>query len=172
MVLALWLAAIAAATAADAGSAAGAGVDTASHIVVGTVQDVAVVSFYNNLLYRLNPEPRHLTSYTAAQLQIVVDEVLYPPHWTPAGTIKYLFGDSLYPLARIKHDTLGKRLIFVLQEQKDRKILDRSAVFFAGGDAGKLGLPLTQRAAVERLIAQRLQRERAAANAGTNGSGN
>lgn len=154
---------LATACAAAAEVPADAGIDSASHVVIGTVKDVAVVSYYNNLLYRLNPQPNHLASYTAAQLQIEVQEVLYPAGWKPQGAIKYLFGDALYPVAQIRHDTLEKPMIYVLQAQTDGKILDRSPIFYAAGRSGTLGLPLRDRAAVEHLLAQRRARERAAA---------
>jgi hypothetical protein len=125
-----------------------------SHIVIGTATDVAVVSLYNGLLYRLNPEPAQLTSYTAAQLQLQVNEVLYPPGWQPIGTIKYLFGGGLLPLAQIKSDTLNKRMIYLLRAQDDNKILDKMPVFFAGAE-GWTALPLQSEAAIKSLIARR-----------------
>jgi hypothetical protein len=125
-----------------------------SHIVIGTATDVAVVSLYNGLLYRLNPEPAQLTSYTAAQLQLEVNEVLYPPGWQPIGTIKYLFGGGLLPLAQIKSDTLNKRMIYLLRAQDDNKIRDNSPLFYAGSDA-HLAVSMQSVERVRKLLAKR-----------------
>jgi hypothetical protein len=133
-------------------------VEHSSHIVIGTVKNVAVVSLYNGILYKLNPEPRQLTSYTAAQLEVQVDEVLYPPGWTPPRTIKYLFGGGLLSVAQIKNETLNKQSIFLLQAQSDNKIMDNNPIFYPGYE-NRLALPLKAKADIKNHIARRLKKE-------------
>ena len=150
----------AALSAAVAAEPLAASADRATHIVVGTVKNVAVVSLYNNILYKLNPEPRQLASYTAAQLEVQVDEVLYPPGWKPAGTIKYLYGGGLATVAQIRADTQGKRLVFVMLASDDNRIRDNSPVFYPGQD-GPAGLPVSAKSQLRDLIDRRLRREQA-----------
>ena len=135
------------------------GVDQSTHIVIGTVRRVSVVSFYNDILYRLNPEPRLLNSYTAAQLEMDIDEVLYPPGWKPAKGVKYLFGDGLFTVAHIRDDTVDKRLIFFMRAQDDNKILDRDYIFYAT-DASPLGVSTQSVDKVRRLIEERIRKEK------------
>jgi len=135
-------------------------VDQATHIVIGTVRRVSVVSFYNNLLYRLSPEPRMLFSYTAAQLEMDVDEVLYPPGWKPTRGVKYLFGDGMIPVADIRGDTQGQRRIFFMREQVDNKILDKDYIFYST-DTRPLGLPEQSVDQVRRLVETRIRKEQA-----------
>lgn len=135
-------------------------VDEATHIVVGTVRQVSVVSFYNDILYRLNPEPRMLASYTAAQMQLDIDEVLHPAGWWPDRGVKYLAGGGLYTVAQIREATVGKRLIFFMRAQEGNKIVDRDLIFFAT-PALELGLPVRYEAAVKRLIDARRAQEKA-----------
>ena len=156
---AVCLAATSAAAAEPAAENIAKTVDQSTHIVVGTVRNVSVVSFYNDILYRLNPEPRLLTSYTAAQLQMDIDEVLYPRNWKPEKGAKYLFGDGLFPVAQIRDETLGQRRIYFLRVQEGGKIVDRDYIFFAA-DEWPLGLPEKYREPVKRAIEARLRRER------------
>ena len=135
------------------------GVDQSTHIVIGTVRRVSVVSFYNDILYRLNPEPRLLNSYTAAQLEMDIDEVLYPPGWKPSKGVKYLFGDGMFTVEHIREGTLDKRLIFFMRAQDDNKILDRDYIFYAT-DASPLGVPAESADQVRRLIEQRMRKEK------------
>ena len=135
------------------------GVDQSTHIVIGTVRRVSVVSFYNNILYRLNPEPRLLNSYTAAQLEMDVDEVLYPPGWKPAKGVKYLFGDGMFTVEHIREDTVDKRLIFFMRAQDDNKILDKDYIFYPA-DASPLGLPEKSVDQVRHLIENRVRKEK------------
>lgn len=154
----LWLAAAVAAVAMPAPDtgpdAVRAEVAEATHVVIGTVTDVAAVTFYNNILYRMNPQPSQLSSHSAAQLTLRVDEVLYPPGWSAAAPVKYLLGGGLYSLKMIGDDVLNRQRIFLLRAQDDNRILDKSQIFFAAG-AGSAALPLSERGLVERLLAQR-----------------
>lgn len=135
------------------------GVDQSTHIVIGTVRRVSVVSFYNDILYRLSPEPRLLNSYTAAQLEMDIDEVLYPPGWKPVKGVKYLFGDGLFTVEHIRKDTVDKRLIFFMRAQDDNKILDKDYIFYPT-DANPLGVPAQSVDKVRRLIEDRVRREK------------
>lgn len=95
-------------------------VDLATHVIIGTATKVRVMKIVVGEdgkieRHEVVPTPDSLQG-TYAEIEIEVEEVLYPAAWQPPKTILYGFGGGWFSVQDIRKDVLGKRLLYLMQD--------------------------------------------------------
>jgi hypothetical protein len=94
--------------------------DLATHVVVGVVRELTVVTITNGTARRADPPPAQLGLETTTESEIEVKEVLWPPDFKADGLLKYRFGGGFFGVDDLRRDTVGKTNIFILTQCKDK----------------------------------------------------
>ncbi len=95
-------------------------VQHATHVVIGVGKEVRVLKSDKKELRIVTPTPSQLEMGTCAEIDIEVQEVLFPSDYKPSGLLKYRFGGGIFGVDNIKKDTIGKTCIYLLvQDEKD-----------------------------------------------------
>jgi hypothetical protein len=96
-------------------------VQRASHIVIGVAKELHVITWKDFVAQRVEPPPAHLGLETTTEIQIDIQEVLFPPnHSFPEGKITYRFGGGFFDVESIRRDTLSKTNIYLIAQYQDQ----------------------------------------------------
>jgi hypothetical protein len=96
-------------------------VQRASHIVIGVAKELHVITWKDFVAQRVEPPPAHLGLETTTEIQIDIQEVLFPPDYSfPDGKIKYRFGGGFFDVESIRNDTLNRTNIYIIAQYQDQ----------------------------------------------------
>jgi len=109
-------------------------VELATHVIVGTAKKVTVCEFKDGKIQKVEPEPEVIAPYEIAEVEIEVNEVLYPLPWKPKKTVRYFFRGGWFEVASIRSDTVGKKLIYLMKANEYEELKNESDVFFPSYD--------------------------------------
>jgi len=106
--------AMAVATAPPPGASFEEEVCSATHVFVGKSRNLRIVA--DDLNPKCAGKPAEaggfLTMCGAAEVDIEVEEVLFPTAWKPTGTVRYRFGGGLFSLESLQRDLKDQRYVF------------------------------------------------------------
>jgi hypothetical protein len=111
-------------------------VDMATHVIIGTAKSVKVVQIGDNAdgsikVQEVIPEPEHLDpSGRFAEIEIEVNEVLFPTQWKAPKTVRYLFGGGHFEVKSIREDVLNEQHLFLMQTSPHAAPKNAQDIFF------------------------------------------
>lgn len=90
----------------------------ASHVFIGTAQNLRVIPNDRESCGDTPPEAQGtLTMCGLVEVDIQIDTVLYPAGWKPAGRVVYRFGGGYFNVASLRKDLEGTRRLFHVVEK-------------------------------------------------------
>ncbi|BCM93222.1 hypothetical protein IAD21_05110 [Abditibacteriota bacterium] len=110
--------------------------DLADHVIVGTAKKVRVVEGIpdgkgHTDLKEVTPEPDNIDGLGQyVEVEIEINEVLYPSKWEVPKTVRYMFGGGIFSVASVREDTVGKRQIYLISREYVGELNDAENVFF------------------------------------------
>ena len=135
-------------------------VELATHVIIGTAKKVTVVEYKDGKLEEMKPEPKILEPRVQwAQIEIEIEEVLYPLPWKATRTVKYLFGGGWFETESIRKDTLNKKFVYLMMSNPYPD-LQEDNIFFPSYE-WHMADPIEQKPAIQAALAERVQREEA-----------
>ncbi len=93
--------------------------ELATHVVIGVAGELNVVTITNGTARRIDPAPAQLGLETTTEIEIEVQEVLWPPDFRADGLLKYRFGGGFFDVDSLRRDTVGKTNLFILVQYRD-----------------------------------------------------
>lgn len=134
-------------------------VELATNVIIGTAKKVRVLELKDGKLQEVKPEPKNISPFgEVAEVTIEVDEVLYPLSWKPKKTVRYLFGGGHFEVERIRNDTVGKKLIYLMKLNEYGELKNESDIFFPSYE-WHLAESLDKKADIQAVLETRGKRE-------------
>lgn len=140
-------------------------VDLATHVVVGTAKKVKVVHGVENEkqeveLREVKPEPETIVPSKGQyiEIEIEVEEVIYPLTWKAPKTVKYMFGGGWFGVKDVRQSTLNKKHLYLMQSNPYPELKKDESLFFPSY-SWNLCDSVDEKADVIALLQQRTLRE-------------
>ena len=94
-------------------------VNLASHVFVGRAKRVRAVDRRGRLL---KPEPTHTgtASGVMVELEVEVEEVMFPAAWKPLKRVKLYFGGGIFSIKEMRQGFLAKSYVYLVREYSDK----------------------------------------------------
>jgi hypothetical protein len=84
----------------------------ATHVFIGTAHNFRVVATAPPSEQCAAMGPETLSPCQAVEVDVAVEEVLWPTDWRPTRPITYRFGGGLFSIRDLQRDLEGNRLLF------------------------------------------------------------
>jgi len=130
-------------------------VNLATHVFVGRAQRVRLRKLVGGKLRKVKPVPDH-TDYTSDvvfEIEVIVDEVLFPGKWKPSATIKLIYGGGMFSVSDTRKTLLGEKLVYLT-----RIVSFGGQAYFSASYGWNLVETFSKKGEVEALLNQRVAR--------------
>jgi hypothetical protein len=88
-------------------------VNLATHVFVGRAKSVRVVEVVDGRLVGVKPEPTNTSTGEALELEVEVQEVLFPATWEPARTIKITYSHGIVSVKELRESILAGSFVYL-----------------------------------------------------------
>jgi hypothetical protein len=88
-------------------------VNLATHVFVGRAKSVRVVELVDGRLVRVNPEPANTSTGVALELEVEVQEVLFPATWGPPRTVKVIYSHGIVSVKELRDSFLAGSFVYL-----------------------------------------------------------
>lgn len=113
----------------------------ASHVIIGRTKNVRFVNVGKVATCAGEPATSggFLTICGSAEVDVEVEEVLYPKGWTPAGMVLFQFGGGYFSLETLKRDLEGNRYLLhtLVRQTEPQLVLGPSYPWVLGKSPGE-----------------------------------
>ena len=130
-------------------------VNLATHVFVGRAQRVRVRKLVGGKLRKVQPVPAHTdyTSNVVFEIEVIVDEVLFPDKWKPSETIKLIYGGGIFSVNDTRKKLLAEKLVYLT-----RIVSFGGQAYFSASYGWNLVETFSKKSEVEALLNQRVAR--------------
>lgn len=90
-------------------------VNLATHVFIGKAKGMRAVKVVRGKIQRVRPEPMHTgtASGVSVELDVEVQEAMFPTSWKPPRTVKVYFGGGIFSIKEMRKGFLANRYVYL-----------------------------------------------------------
>ena len=93
-------------------------VNLATHVFIGKAKSLRAVREVAGTMQELKPEPTHTgtASGVMVELDVEVQEVMFPASWNPSVTVKVYFGGGIFSIEKLREYFLANEYVYLTKD--------------------------------------------------------
>ena len=91
-------------------------VNMTTHVFVGKAKRVRVMELVNGRLVRVIPEPKNTGPGVVLELEVEIQEVLFPQTWKPPRVVKSVYSGGIVEVKKVREAFLTEGFVYLTRE--------------------------------------------------------